>query len=134
MGSEELGRRVLQRRKEVRLSQGELAERAGISRNYISLIERGEALNVSMKVLGQLAIALGTTPGDLMGQPKEYDVLIPTALREFGLQAGLTFEIVDRLARIPRRGQEPKSADQWRDLYESIRAYLEEPTDQRRER
>ena len=130
MDPQGLGRRVSQRRKELGLSQGGLAEKAGISRNYVSLIERSEARNVSMKVVGQLAIALDTTPSDLMGQPDEYDVLIPTALREFGLERRLSFETVDRLARIPRRGQEPKSARQWQALYESVRAFLEEPTDQ----
>ncbi|MBN1316699.1 MAG: helix-turn-helix transcriptional regulator [Anaerolineales bacterium] len=125
----DLGRQVLQRRKEIGLSQGGLAEKAGISRNYVSLIERGEARNVSTKMVGQLAIALDTTPVNLMGQQDKYDVLIPMALREFGLHAGLSFETIDRLARIPRRGHGPKSAEQWKELYESIRPYLEGSTD-----
>ena len=124
MDPEGLGRRISQRRKEIGASQGGVAEKAGISRNYISLIERGEARNVSMKVVGQLAIALDTTPGDLMGQPNDYDLLIPSALREFGLEAGLSFETIDRLARIPRRGHGPESAEQWEELYNSIRSYL----------
>ena len=126
MDFQELSRRVSSRRKDMGLSQEALAQRAGISRNYISLIERGEARNVSMNVVGQLAIALETTPARLMGQPGQDEVLIPPALREFALEAGLGFETVDKLARIPRRGQEPQTVDQWRQLYGAIRPYLEE--------
>lgn len=58
MDSKELGRLALQRRKELGLSQQALADRAGISRNYVSLIERGKAYNISVKILHQLAAAL----------------------------------------------------------------------------
>ena len=123
---DEMGRRVLNRRKDMGLSQEALAQRASISRNYVSLIERGEARNVSLNIMGQLAIALETTPAWLMGQPSQDDILIPPALRKFGLEAGLSFETVDKLARIPRRGQEPQSVEQWRRLYDAIRPYLKE--------
>jgi transcriptional regulator with XRE-family HTH domain len=126
MDSQELGRRVVDRRKDMGLSQEALAQRAGISRNYISLIERGEARNVSLNIMGQLAIALETTPTWLMGQPSQEDILVSPALRKFGLEAGLSFETVDRLARIPRRGQEPQSVEEWQRLYRAIRPYLEE--------
>lgn len=126
MDSQEMGRRVLNRRKDMGLSQEALAQRASISRNYVSLIERGEARNVSLNIMGQLAIALETTPAWLMGQPSQDDILIPPALRKFGLEAGLSFETVDKLARIPRRGQEPQSVEQWRRLYDAIRPYLKE--------
>jgi transcriptional regulator with XRE-family HTH domain len=126
MDSQALGRQVLNRRKDMGLSQETLAERAGISRNYISIIERGEARNVSMNIIGQLAIALETTPTELMNEPDRSEVLISPMLREFGLEASLSFEAIDRLARIPRRGREPRSVEEWRRLYEAIRPYLEE--------
>jgi transcriptional regulator with XRE-family HTH domain len=126
MDSQALGRQVLNRRKDMGLSQETLAERAGISRNYISIIERGEARNVSMNIIGQLAIALETTPTELMNEPDRSEVLISPMLREFGLEASLSFEAIDRLARIPRRGREPQSVEKWRQLYEAIRPYLEE--------
>lgn len=48
---------VLKRRREIGLSQEELASRAGLHRTYISDIERG-ARNISFKSLCRLAIAL----------------------------------------------------------------------------
>src|SRR5262245_10909952 len=107
MDPKELARRVKKRREELDLSQDALAKRASISRNYLSMIERGEARNVSMGILDQLATALGAPPSELIGGERE-DTLIPPALREFGISEGLSFSVVDRLARIPRRGRSQK--------------------------
>ena len=126
MDAKELGRQVLMRRKELDLTQGELAEQAGISRNYISLIERGEARNVSVNVLHELATVLGTTPAELSGQSGWADTLIPPSLREFALQKDLSFGIVDRLARLPMRGKEPQTVEEWEQLYDLVRLYLDE--------
>lgn len=126
MDAKELGRQVLMRRKELNLTQGELAEQAGISRNYISLIERGEARNVSVNVLHELATVLGTTPAELSGQSGWADTLIPPTLREFALQKDLSFGIVDRLARLPMRGKEPQTVEEWEQLYDLVRLYLDE--------
>lgn len=126
MDAKELGRQVLMRRKELNLTQGQLAEQASISRNYISLIERGEARNVSVNVLHELATVLGTTPAELSGQSGWADTLIPPTLREFALQNDLSFGIVDRLARLPMRGKEPKTVEEWEQLYELVRLYLDE--------
>ena len=126
MDYQALGRRVFDRRRSLGLSQEVLAQRADISRNYVSLIERGEAQNISMNIINQLSTALGISPSELMGQSEAYNVTIPPALREFGLHENLSFEVVDRLARIPRRGQEPQSASEWDRLYQAIRPYLEE--------
>lgn len=41
------------------LSQDELAKKAGLSRTYISLIERGEATNITVGALRQIFTALG---------------------------------------------------------------------------
>ena len=120
-----LADQVFNQRRALGISQGELAERAGISRNYVSLIERGEVSNLSINVLNHLATALGITPAELTGEAQELHTLIPPALRDFALQAGLSFETVDRLARIPRRGAEPKTPDEWAALFEAVRAYLE---------
>lgn len=126
MDAKELGRQVLMRRKKLELTQGELAEQAGISRNYVSLIERGEARNVSVNVLHELATVLGTTPAELSGQSGWTDTLIPPALREFAIDKDLSFGIVDRLARLPMRGKEPQTAEEWKQLYDLVRSYLEE--------
>ena len=43
------------------LSQSELAKAAGVSRNYISRIERGYIDNVSYKILQKICAKLGLT-------------------------------------------------------------------------
>ncbi|GAB1715401.1 MAG: transcriptional regulator [Nitrobacter sp.] len=48
-----------------KLTQEELAERAGLSMRYVGSIERG-AVSASVSVLGKLAVALGVDPCDLI--------------------------------------------------------------------
>ena len=125
MDAVELGRQIFRRRKELGLRQGELAEQADISRNYVSLIERGEVSNVSVNILNSLAVALETTPAELSGQSGWAETLIPPALREFALQQELGFDVVDRLARLPMRGKEPQTVEAWAQLYEVVRSFLD---------
>lgn len=125
MDHAELGRQVLRLRKGLGFTQDELAEKAGISRNYVSLIERGEASNLSVNVLNSLATALGTTPAQLTGQSGWSDVNIPPALRELAFQKNLPYEVVDRLVKIPMRGKAPQTAEDWGKLYDSVRRFLD---------
>ena len=123
MNAIELGRQVQAKRREKKLSQTELGDLVGISRNYVSMIERGEAENISMKVVNQLAVVLGTSPAELTGESAL--VMIPPSLREFALEKNLSYEVIDKLARIPRRGKEPKTTDEWNALFESISKFLD---------
>ena len=95
MNATELGRQVQAKRKEKKLSQAELGELAEISRNYVSIIERGEAESISMKVLNKIAVVLGTSPSELTGESSM--VMIPPSLREFALEKNLPYEIIDKL-------------------------------------
>ena len=122
MDTKELGRQVQAKRKEKGMSQTELAKFADVSRNYISLIERGEAQNISLKVINQLAIALGASSGELTGEISM--VMIPPSLREFAITKGLSYDVVDKLAHIPRRGREPKTIEEWQDLYNVISPFI----------
>ena len=123
MNTIELGRQVQVKRREKELSQTELGGLVGISRNYVSMIERGEAENISMKIVNQLAIVLGTSPSELTGE--SISVMIPPSLREFALEKNLSYEVIDKLARIPRRGKEPKTTKEWNELFESISKFLD---------
>jgi len=127
MSGQEIGACILEERRKQGLSQSELAERAGVSRNYVSLIERGEATNVSVGVIDKLATVLKVTPAVLLGQGQPRTTVIPQSLREFALEEDLDYVVVDKLATLPRRGKEPETAEEWRKLYEAIQHYLVGP-------
>jgi transcriptional regulator with XRE-family HTH domain len=50
------------------LSQDELAYKAGVSRSYLSQIEKG-AFFASLKIVGRLADALDVEPAELLALP-----------------------------------------------------------------
>ena len=53
-----------------KLTQEELADRAGLSMRYVGAIERGD-VSASVTVLGQIANALEVDPGELLKQSVE---------------------------------------------------------------
>lgn len=54
---EDFGQRLIQFRKEKKMSQERLAELSGLNRPYISAIEQGKR-NISLEVMDKLASAL----------------------------------------------------------------------------
>ncbi len=134
MEHSELAYQLAKRRKEMSLSQGALAHKAGVSRNYVALIEQGKAQNVSLNILTRLASAVGATLTELIGQSDPQAPRIPAVLREFGLKENLSFELVDKLARIPKRGLEPQTVAEWRHLYRAVHPYLEQPPEQKNQK
>ena len=66
-----LGLALQQRRLEVGLSQEDLAEKAGLHRTYVSLIER-KSCNFSIKIYMRLAYALEIEPAELMQMAEGY--------------------------------------------------------------
>jgi transcriptional regulator with XRE-family HTH domain len=63
--SEILRKNVRSRRKELGDSQADVAERSGITQEYVTQIESGSRIP-TLKVLASLATALGTTPSALL--------------------------------------------------------------------
>ena len=59
-----LARTIKRERKLLGLSQGELAERSGVHRTYVSDLERG-ARNPTVEIVAKLAQALGTSVAKL---------------------------------------------------------------------
>lgn len=52
------------------ISQEELAERAGVHRTYVGMLERGEK-NVTIYNIERIADALGVKPSSLLEPPKK---------------------------------------------------------------
>ncbi|MBX3050847.1 MAG: helix-turn-helix transcriptional regulator [Caldilineaceae bacterium] len=67
LAGSDLGKRIYLSRRDLNWGQDELAASSGVSRGYISNIERGRITNVGVEVLVALAQALGISPAYLMG-------------------------------------------------------------------
>lgn len=80
-----VGERIKARRKELQLSQRDLAERMGYSNHStITRIEAGK-VDLPQSRIMQFAEALGTTPGHLMGldaEPEDLGSLAATVLAD----------------------------------------------------
>lgn len=63
-----LGIGIMLHRRKNKINQTDFASRAGISRNYLSMIERGEAQNLSVDVLHRLAEAMEADTCQLLRQ------------------------------------------------------------------
>lgn len=61
----QFSRQIYHRRRELGLSQQELADRCGLHRTYISDVERGER-NMSLKTLFNIAFGLETSASEIM--------------------------------------------------------------------
>lgn len=63
--NEIMARNLRQFRHDKKMTQEELADRAGVSMRYIGAIERAD-VSASVTVLGQIADALNVEPGELL--------------------------------------------------------------------
>jgi transcriptional regulator with XRE-family HTH domain len=62
-----LAQRVLIERRTLNWNQDQLAAKAGVSRSYVSHIERSQIPNPTIDVVEALAAALGVSPAYLLG-------------------------------------------------------------------
>jgi transcriptional regulator with XRE-family HTH domain len=121
-----IGQNIRRFREEADLSLSELAERAGVSKGYLSALENEDAetrRRPSGQSLYKIAEALGVTVADLLGEHTHLDEPgdIPGSLREFAELEGLPESDVMMLARIEFRGEKPKTVDAWGFLYRAIK-------------
>lgn len=65
-----IGQRIKERRKELRMSADELGKRLGKDRSTIYRYEKGDIENLPLDILEPIATALDTTPQYLMGWEK----------------------------------------------------------------
>jgi XRE family transcriptional regulator of biofilm formation len=118
MEMDEFGKKVRERRVEEGLSQEKLAQAVGISRNYLSQIERGQATNLSWQVMERLTSILGLK---VEQEGTETEMVLPASLAEFAKTAGLPPDDVLMLARLKYRGQQPTTPEKWELLYNVIK-------------
>jgi transcriptional regulator with XRE-family HTH domain len=79
-----IGQRIKQRRKELKMSADELAEKLGKNRSTVFRYEKGDIENLPLDILEPIAEALQTTPQYLMGWEqvqKKNDALTDVVVR-----------------------------------------------------
>jgi len=128
-----LGQRLRERRRQRELTLRELAQACELSVTYLSDVER-DRTRPSIKTLRRIAVAVGATLTELLADTEEAGGLaedsLPAGLRElvqdprWGVQ--LDEEWLRTLARVDYRGRRPETADEWLELYLSLRRLLGE--------
>lgn len=124
-----VGQEIKVRREQHGLSLGDLARLSGVSKGYLSEIESNPAAKPSAATLLKIALALGTSVAELLGQrrPQETAAIeISEALRKYADQEAakghpLLEAEIQMLAGINHRGRVPQTEDDWRFIHESIK-------------
>jgi transcriptional regulator with XRE-family HTH domain len=132
-----LGTRIRARRTELGWTQDDLAQKAGISKGFLSDLENGKR-GTGADTLLDLARVLGLSLDFLMtGAPAaeqelQQEIEIPGALAQFAGSAGLTFRQTLTLLDMQRqiiahrstsRKEDPGKFD-WAKFYQSVREFL----------
>lgn len=112
------------------LSQPGLAEKSGVSKGYVYMLESGEMTNPTLDILQKIAEALDCTIADLTGGPKvalkTAPTEIPESLMRFARQrrkAGepLSEDDLMNLAQTQFRGKRPETVEDWAYVYEFLK-------------
>ena len=123
---EPLGQRLRALRHAQKLSLSEVARLSGVSKGYLSQVERSPTARPSAAILSDIARALGTSVAQLI-EHQELEPLLPDdldisdSLRAFSEEADLPPADIEMLAGIRYRGASPEAKEDWRFLYEAIR-------------
>jgi transcriptional regulator with XRE-family HTH domain len=120
----ELAERIKKRMEEKGLTLADLARQTGVAKGYLWEILGSRAKRPSANTLYEIARVLGTSVADLLGRETSEQaspVQVAESLREFIDEEKLPEEDVRMLATINFRGNQPKTKDDWKFLYESIK-------------
>jgi len=101
MGVKELGAALRDTRRRRGMSQQALADRAGLSRNFVAQVERGESVP-TVSTLSRLAVALATSVAELMGEDLpagEPGDTVPVPLVADTIAAGPPMFVADHVER-----------------------------------
>ncbi len=135
MTSEErqsLGERLRERREQQQMTLGDLERASGVSKGYLSQLERGEASNPTIDIVAKISQGLGVPVSELLGEvalPDPGAARLPAGLREFLEQAAtrgayVAEDDVRMLLGIRYRGKQPRTAEDWAFLYETIKRII----------
>jgi transcriptional regulator with XRE-family HTH domain len=118
------GKKIRDRREEERWTQEDLAGKVGISRPYMSQIERGVAKNLTLRLVQDLMTALDLRPSEVFEERPRW-LALPPGLNEFAKEVDLPAEDVEMLANIQYRGKQPTTPEGWQALFATIKALAE---------
>lgn len=151
--AQRLGARIALLRGEQGLSLGDLSERTGIAKSYLSRLEKGESLNLGLVTLSAVAKSLGLTVHNLLPRPEtdessntetpaltnatkpaevHFETIsesVPEPLQAFldeeaELGTPIPADAVRALAVLKLRGKHPESKDDYRLLYGLLRRLI----------
>jgi transcriptional regulator with XRE-family HTH domain len=128
-----VGERIKSRRHELGLSQDALAEKAGISKSFLSDLENNRR-SIGAETLLDLGRAMGLSLDFLMtGQASEdrADKEVPAALARFAAEQGLSvremmtlLEVQEQIMAARKRPKARLEQVVWKSLYESVKKFL----------
>jgi transcriptional regulator with XRE-family HTH domain len=132
-----VGERIKKRRAELGWTQEQLAQKAGISKSFLSDLENSKR-SVGADNLLDIARALGVSLDFLMtgeaSKDQATEVPIPASLARFAAEEGLSFRQTLMLLEMQQQIVAHRSAKKkdglesvdWRKFYEAVKEFLED--------
>lgn len=129
-----VGDRVRQRRNELGLKQEDLAQKAGISKSFLSDVENGKR-SIGAETLLDLSRAMGVSLDYLMtgedSDDQEKQAEIPPALATFAAEEGLSVRDTLTLLHMQQQivttrkeaGKRQERVD-WKEFYNAVKKFL----------
>ena len=116
-------------RQQKQLTQPALADKSGVSKGYVYMLESEEMTNPTLDILHKIAAALDCTIADLTGDPKvapRTATEVPESLRRFARQRKKAGEPLSEddpmsLAQTRFRGNGPETVEDWAYVYEFLK-------------
>jgi len=120
-----IGRRIRRFREQKGMTPAQLAERAKISRGYLSELENGKGSHKrpSAEVMYRIGKALGIAMSDLLGVPLITQPIRKrsASLERFAEQYKIPEGDIEMLASIRFRGDAPQTPERWAFIYNAIK-------------
>lgn len=132
-----VGERIKKRRAELGWTQDQLAQKAGLSKSFLSDLENGKR-SVGAENLLEIARALGVSIDFLMtgeaSQDQQAEVPIPASLARFAAEEGLSFKQTLMLLEMQQQIVAHRSIKKkdvldsvdWRKFHEAVKDFLED--------